>query len=267
MMKTRAADAYIFDVDGVLLDVTKSFPEVIRRCVAEGWETLCGGETDCAGYGGGLERVLKRHGAFNDDYDIAWLMLSMAAASGEKQLSRALPSPEFLEEELRSFRRPLNEWLRERYGNLVPRYDVRRRCAELYGTRGRGLHLLERPMLKKSWRELSKPCAIYSGRNGIEWELAKESLGWEDFPDELVILSDSGITKPSPEGLELLCARLGAAAPAFFGDTASDMQAWQNFGRGSFAAVGGLLPEAEFVCGNVEEGLAAYGEELSAVTD
>ena len=65
------ADALIFDIDGVLLDVTKSFPEVIRLCIVNGWEKFCGGAADCAGYGPEHEWVMKRHGSFNDDYDLA----------------------------------------------------------------------------------------------------------------------------------------------------------------------------------------------------
>ena len=258
-MKTMPqADSLIFDVDGVLLDVTKSFPEVIRSCVAEGWEELCGGVTDCRGYGKGHETVLKRHGAFNDDYDIAWLMLTLAAASGKKKLSEALPAPEQLAAALETFSAPLSGWLAQKYGTPVPRQKVRERCAELYGVKGRGLHLLEKPMLARSWKELPLPCAVYTGRNSLEWELAKESLGWEDFPEELVILSDSGITKPSPEGLRLLCERLGTKNPVFFGDTASDLQAQANFGKGWFAAVGELLPEAEYRYPEIESALAAW---------
>ena len=130
------ADALIFDIDGVLLDVTKSFPEVIRRCVADGWEKFCGGVTDCAGYGPEHEWVMKRHGSFNDDYDLAWTLLSMAAASGEKLLSRALPSPERLTEELADFRAPLAGWVLGKYGGLVPRSESRAMCAELYGNPG-----------------------------------------------------------------------------------------------------------------------------------
>ena len=196
------ADALIFDIDGVLLDVTKSFPEVIRRCVADGWEKFCGGVTDCAGYGPEHEWVMKRHGSFNDDYDLAWTLLSMTAASGEKLLSHALPSPERLTEELADFRAPLVEWVLGKYGGLVPRSESRAMCAELYGDPERGLYKLEKPALSRRWDELGLPVAIYSGRNAYEWELAKKSLGWEDFPDELIIHSDHGIEKPSPEGLE-----------------------------------------------------------------
>ena len=252
------ADALIFDIDGVLLDVTKSFPEVIRRCVADGWEKFCGGVTDCAGYGPEHEWVMKRHGSFNDDYDLAWTLLSMAAASGEKKLSRALPSPERLAGELADFRAPLHDWVRGKYGDRVPRGESRAMCAKLYGDPESGLYRLEKPMLNRRWDELGLPVAIYSGRNAYEWGLAKKSLGWEDFPDELIIHSDHGIEKPSPEGLEILCGRIGASSPVFFGDTASDMKAQAAFGRGRFAAVGRLLPEAEYRFDTTEEAVAAF---------
>ena len=252
------ADALIFDIDGVLLDVTKSFPEVIRLCIVNGWEKFCGGAADCAGYGPEHEWVMKRHGSFNDDYDLAWTLLSMAAASGEKLLSRALPSPERLTEELADFRAPLVEWVLGKYGGLVPRSESRAMCAELYGDPERGLYRLEKPALSRRWDKLGLPVAIYSGRNAYEWELAKKSLGWEDFPDELIIHSDHGIEKPSPEGLEILCGRIGASSPVFFGDTASDMKAQAAFGRGHFAAVGRLLPEAEYRFDTTEEAVAAF---------
>ncbi len=255
------ADALIFDIDGVLLDVTKSFPEVIRLGIVNGWEEFCGGESDCAGYGPGHEWVMKRHGSFNDDYDIAWTLLSMAAASGEKKLSRALPAPERLAEELQDFRAPLADWVRAKYGGLVRREESRAMCARLYGDEEKGLYRLEVPTLSRRWDELGLPVAIYSGRNAFEWELAKKSLGWEDFPDDRIIHYDHGIEKPSPEGLEILCGRLGASSPVFFGDTASDMKAQAAFGRGRFAAVGRLLPEAEYKFETTEEAVAAFAPE------
>ena len=249
--------AFIFDVDGVLLDVRRSFPEVIRQAVIQMWRAR-GGTVDSDGYGPEHEFVLKRHGAFNDDYDIAWTLLSMAAASGSLKLSEAFPDARRLAEEIHTMDGPLAQWVSNRYGCGVPRDKTRAFCAELYGSHGCGLHLLETPMLSRHYSKLGVPCAVYTGRNALEWELAKESLGWEDFPDELVIHSDSGIKKPSPEGLEILSGRLGAEDIVFFGDTASDLQAWQRFGRGHFAAIGNLLTDAEEHFDSTEEAAAFY---------
>jgi len=245
-------DALIFDIDGVLIDVRKSFPEVIRISVLRGWEKFCDGESDAPGYTPAHERVLKRHGAFNDDYDIVWLLLSIAAASGEKKLSRAFPAADALEDEIRTFSGDMEEWVKKRYGENVPRTEVRSACSALYTGE---MYKLEKPMLRCHWKKLPLAAAVYTGRDAIEWELAKKTLGWEDFLENLVIHSDSGIKKPSPDGLEILCRRLGAEKPAFFGDTASDMHAQRAFGRGYFVAIGDLLHEAAHIYETPEQAL------------
>lgn len=247
-------DALIFDVDGVLLDARNSFPEVIRLSVLEGWENYCGGISDSPGYTPEHARILKQHGAFNDDYDIVWVLLAMAAATGESALSKAFPSPERLTSELQTLDGELEAWTLSRYGERTPRYEIREMCMRRYFSE---MYMLESPMLRCHWRELPLPTAIYTGRNGEEWILGKKALGWEDFPDRLVVNSDSGIKKPSPEGLRLLCERLGVSKPVFFGDTRSDMLAAEAFGKGYFVAVGDLLPDARFIYETPERALEA----------
>ena len=247
-------DALIFDVDGMLLNVERSFPEVIRLGIQIGWESICGGKADSAGYTADHEKIFKRHGSFNDDYDIAWTMLSIAASSGRKDLSEALPSPAGLEEKLSAFSGNVISWISTVYGTPVARDAVRKICAELYfGTEEEpGLYKLETPMLRSHWEELRIPVGVYTGRNLAEWHLAKKALGWQDFPDDRIIHSDTGIYKPSPEGLELLSKRLGCSAPVFLGDTGSDMKAQAAFGRGYFVAIGNLLPEADYIYDETE---------------
>ncbi|NLD04450.1 MAG: HAD family hydrolase [Synergistaceae bacterium] len=242
-------DAFIFDVDGVLLNVERSFPEVIRQGIRNGWASVCGGLTDSIGYTFEHEKIFKRHGSFNDDYDIAWTMLSIAAYSGNKKLSEAIPTPKNLSDELLTFKGTVISWVDERFGTPVPRDQIRELCAGLYiGSNGdQGLHRLEVPMLRVHWSKLPLPVGVYTGRNLIEWELAKKALGWQDFPEENIIHSDTGIYKPSPRGLEILSERLGCKDPVFFGDTGSDMKAQAAFGKGYFVAIGALLPEADYV--------------------
>lgn len=247
-------DALIFDVDGVLLNVERSFPEVIRLAVEMAWGSICGGKTDSPGYTPGHEKIFKRHGSFNDDYDIAWTMLTLAASNGSKDLSDALPSPDRLSEELATFSGNVISWISSRYGTPVLRDPVRKLCAGLYfGTDEEpGLYSLEVPMLSLHWEDLPLPVGVYTGRNLPEWQLAKKALGWQDFPDDKIIHSDTGIHKPSPEGLELLSKRLGCTDPVFFGDTGSDMKAQAAFGKGRFVAIGKLFSEADYIYDHTE---------------
>ena len=60
MKEMPAPDLLIFDIDGVLLDVRRSFPEVIRGAVFEGWQRFCGGDSDCQVYDSAHERVMKK---------------------------------------------------------------------------------------------------------------------------------------------------------------------------------------------------------------
>lgn len=256
-MTNKKPDSLIFDVDGVLLNVEKSFPEVIRLCVLKGWEKFCGGIVDDKGYTAEHERIFKRHDGFNDDYDVAWTLLSLSAHQKSKKLSESFPSPQKLQEELKTFYGSVQEWVLSRYGNLVSRKKVREYCNDLYcGTKDRvGLHTLEIPMVNCHWSALPLPVAIYTGRNLSEFELAKKSLGWEDFSMELVIHADTGITKPSPKGLSVLCEKMDSVNPLFFGDTASDMKAQEAFGMGRFVAIGEHLLEAELIFNDTETAL------------
>lgn len=248
-----APDSLIFDIDGVLINVERSFPEMVRLSILHLWETLCKGISDGTAYTPAHDRVLKLDGAFNDDYDIIWTMLSMSLSTGEKKITDAFPTPEKLENELETLSGGLHKWVKERYTDSVPQDRIREYAASLYTG---GLYKDETLMVRRHWRDMPLPTAIYSGRNRVEWELAKESLGWQDFPDELVIHADSGILKPSPEGLEILSVRLKSERPAFFGDTASDSQAQEAFGRGYFVGVGKLMKDQKIYCDSPETVLA-----------
>ncbi len=60
-----------------------------------------------------------------------------------------------------------------------------------------------------------------------------------------MVTPESGITKPSPDGLAVLCEKSGTANPLFLGDAESDRQALRAFGKGTFAAVGDFLADEE----------------------
>jgi phosphoglycolate phosphatase-like HAD superfamily hydrolase len=240
-------DCLVFDVDGVLIESHESYQGVIRRIVEREWEKSGSGFTvDGRGYSPELNRVLKNHGAFNDDYDIAWTLLNIAAASGNKKLSEALPQPETLEHLISDCGNDCVAWLPLHYEDRYDRLRIRQLGRTLYaGTDDSpGEWMLDKPMLDIHWSRLPLPAYIYTGRDMKEWRLAQHVLRWDDFPDDRAVQVDMGIKKPSPEGLEYICRTFGHARPIFFGDTMSDLMSSEAFGKGWFAAIGDMIPEA-----------------------
>lgn len=202
-------------------------------------------------------KLVKRHPAFNDDYDIPWAFLSFLSWRQENGIPNN-PDPEAWAEALRPCP-PSPElaisWVTCSWGHRVPRDDVRIVCDRLYfgeayarirpettlSGLGQGFFREEQPMIHCSWRDLPLPCAIYTGRSRGELGLVLERLEWGDFPTERIVTMDDGIVKPSSQGLAVLSRRLGAAHPLYFGDAESDLAAYRAFGRGGFVAVGDVL--------------------------
>jgi phosphoglycolate phosphatase-like HAD superfamily hydrolase len=268
-------DLLVFDVDGVLIDTRFSYPSVIRAAIQWGWRRMLGRDTDCTGFSMRHFRISKRHPGFNDDYDIAWALLAVAAASsrlsGDERLSRAMPSPEEWGSLLETFPAAgIVEHTIARFGDPVGRDRFRRLCEEMYlgehfdsaerlTKAKRGLWHAEKPLLGCHWKDLVLPVAIYTGRFLPELGLALARLGWEDFPKDRVVTPETGISKPSGEGFARLCRATGTHTPIYFGDTESDRESLRRFGRGTFVAVGGLLPEELFRYDGVAEALQDLG--------
>ncbi|HOU32008.1 MAG TPA: HAD family hydrolase [Synergistaceae bacterium] len=250
-------DGLIFDIDGVLLDISDSyFPmmrEVLRR-LAEGVSApLRSGEEFSRDH----LRVAKKHPAFNDDYDIPWVFFSFR----EHALRRGDPADVRAWEEALSLCPPDPSealvWVQNQWAGRLSRDWVRILCDRLYfgdayrrvrpesdcTGLGPGFWSEERALIHRPWRSLPLPSAIYTGRSRGELDLVFEKLGWEDFPRGNTVTADDGILKPSPEGLILMAQRLGASFPLYFGDTESDLLAHRSFGRGVFVAVGSVLTE------------------------
>ena len=252
-------DLIVFDVDGVLVDASRSYPEVVSRALLWGWIRVLGGIPDSEGFSFRHFSATKTHPAFNDDYDIAWAALNCAASRRTPSLAAALPSPE----EWRSLLdgctgTDVVSWVRSAFGETVLREPLRRLCEEmyfgrdeyeamgetpLYTTRRTGLWEKETPLAKFSWRDLPIPAGIYTGRPIKELRLALKLLDWEDFPPDLIVTPESGMIKPSPDGLALLCNKTAASRPLFLGDAESDRQTSFSFGKGFFAPLGNFFPD------------------------
>ncbi|MEA3283815.1 MAG: HAD family hydrolase [Synergistota bacterium] len=271
------ADCIIFDVDGVLMNTDKSFPKVIKTAIPRIWEGLLGRKIDVNPFSQRHFETSKQFSLLNDDYDICWGLVSLAASKGKESLEESFPSPWEWEETMKKIESSgltLVAWMEENLDSTAPYDETRRCCEELYfgsdKTRellGRepknqddyGFWLEETPMMKRHWKKIPLPVGIYTGRSRKELSLALEAMGWKDLPRDMAICSDDGIKKPSPEGLDLLCRRLDKSWPLFFGDTASDRASLRALGRGDFMAIGNMLKDVEFRFSNVEDAIRALG--------
>lgn len=269
------ADCVVFDVDGVIMDTSKSFPNVISKAIPWIWEHFLSGSQESSPFTIRHFETAKQFPSLNDDYDLCWALTTLAASKGNESLAASFPSPWEWEEKLSEVGDlPIIPWFQENVSDLVPYSETRQVCEEIYFGQDKirelmhrepihvealGLWKQEVPLLSKSWKSLSFPVGIYTGRSRSELGLALEALGWEDFPPELAICSDDGIKKPSPEGLEQICRRLGTCWPIFFGDTASDRTSLMAFGRGDFVAIGNTLKNVEFRFKNIEDAIRALG--------
>ncbi|MDR2780028.1 MAG: HAD family hydrolase [Synergistaceae bacterium] len=250
-------DCLVFDVDGVLIESRESYQETIRKIVEREWD-MSGFTVDRRGYSPELNRVLKNHGAFNDDYDIAWTLLNIAAAGGREKLSEALPQPETLAHLIADCGNDCVDWLPRRCENRYDRLRIRQLGRAFYAGAddSPGEWTLDKPMLDIHWSLLPLPPYIYTGRDEKEWRLAQKTLQWDDFPDDRVVQVDMGIKKPSPEGLEYISRVFGHERPIFFGDTMSDFMSSEAFGRGWFAAVGDMIPKASLRFPDIQTALS-----------
>ena len=251
-------DCIVFDVDGVLVDSKTSYREVIRRIVEREWEKA-GRNADAAGYSPEMNDIMKNHGSFNDDYDIAWTLLNIAFDNESENLSEALPPPKKMREMLAPYKGECADWIPKLARVRFDIAAVRVWGQELYvGTDDEpGRWTSDRPMFTADWRRLPLPAYVYTGRDMKEWRLAQKTLSWQNFPDERVVQVDMGIKKPSSEGLEYFCRKFGHERPVYLGDTAGDKLSYDAFGRGWFVAIGDMIPDAGVRFPDVESALCA----------
>jgi len=268
-------DCLIFDVDNVLIETSLSFPWVIRTTIQYSWKNFLRAEVDGIPFTWEHFRAMKEYPYFNDDYDIAWILLNMAASKKHPSLANSFPSVDELHRALGNYHgEALEEWIDRVFGIAVSRKRVRKLCAELYYgedifmkitgkepafVKCKGFWQRERPLLKRHWSELHLPVGIYTGRFYEELQLAMKLLKWEDFPKRLTVTADSGVVKPSSEGLSRICSELGAESPLYFGDAESDRKSLENLGFGNFIAIGDVVKGSPLRFDNLQIALAELG--------
>jgi len=226
-------DAFIFDMDGVLLDTSGSFVAAAVEAV-----TYATGRNSFT-----LDKVslLKTIPGFNNDWYVAaagacWIdffpdtefedYLNRLNKLGGGLEALAELAPDFDAEYLER----LTRLTMEAYGGTTA-------CRKLYGFDPEniivpGYWLTESPLVTpEQIKPLLNKAGIVTGRAKAELELGFERLGWS-LPDPLVAWSDTpGLDKPNPTKLIRIVEKLGAAKPVYVGDTRDDLELVKNYRR------------------------------------
>ncbi len=224
-------DCVLFDMDGVLIDVSKSYIAAIGKTANDYLGNLEKQEKTGTGksigkrmVGGrglvegrrliGREEIdaIKALPGFNNDWDATFALVRQAMNKESVGLAKPLTS-------------------KDRKGRLYA--SLKGKFQEYYLN---GPIQAEKPLvdadflacLKKSGVKLG----IVTGRPRAEAEFAVGNNSWQAlFPDKnIVALEDCDEEKPSPKPVLLAIARLGAKNPIYIGDNVSDYEACRKAG-------------------------------------
>ncbi|MGB9588481.1 MAG: HAD family hydrolase [Armatimonadota bacterium] len=263
-------DSIIFDVDGVLIDVSQSI-ERVHSQTAEIYFRLAGW-TNTAGMVMPSDIAhFKLAGGFNSDWHLAYAWLLVYLFKSHKYSSKdgdalKCTSPtlsEFadslaekgggLESAVNAIRQSCNpaEWASiqeawdcqslQRVFVEVYSGDL---CPEIYGFKprivtGPGLIHMDRPILDRCLLSPKLKRGIATGRTAGETKIGLELMGWSDlFPSECIVTEDDGFQKPDPRVLRLCVERINAEIPIYVGDTPDDLLTVRRYNDeyGSFLA-------------------------------
>lgn len=210
----------VFDVDGVLIDVSESYDVATTRTVEAFVEEL------------GLNypvtpelvRTFRKKGRFGDDYHVSEGLVLAGLSQDPVEYIKDFPVGKGLDE------------IREEFGKSLDQTEVRKTFDDLYlgntgscgETDGDGLWTNETPIVeRKLIEDLSRHFSVgyVTGRNRKEARLAELILSFE--MDNLMTRDDAP-KKPNPESLKVL---VGEEPGVYVGDTENDRKLVNNFGR------------------------------------
>ncbi len=248
------ADLIVFDVDGVLVDVSASLPQVVASAVQR-YLAEAGFEAEGLALQAHDIADFKAAGGFNDDWDLAYAVvlfyLVRARAEGHRNvadLRRLKPTLADVSRQLSRTgggltgfqdvvlealtaaqrRAVTGELDRSRLEELLMELYAGDASPEVYGhvpegPRGEGLMQRERPLVTAMDLPPGARCGVYTGRTRGELRQSLRMLGLESlFDDNAIITRDSGVSKPDPAGLRQLAERFGPRVMLYVGDNVDD---------------------------------------------
>jgi HAD superfamily phosphatase len=260
-------DTFIFDIDGVVMDVTNSI-RVVGCDAVRVYLTRILGWPDAGPFVEPKEiELYKLADGFNDDWEIAGInaltYLVKAELTGSRDvavLRRTRPTIVDLAEAARESRggvpfvrqtvldlldseareRVLSQWDYDTIVQVFQEiYAGEDHCYAFYGYHPQHVHqpgriALDRPLVRRECipKSLTK-FGVYSGRTWEETKAALEMAGIADlFTRERVIVVDDGMLKPDPSGLATLVRRMDSVAAVFIGDMPDDREAVRGYRAG-----------------------------------
>ena len=239
-------DTIVFDVDGVLIDVSKSYTQAVKDTVRRYVKNTGSDAT--------LEQqmaALRRAGGFNNDWDLAYGLIALMCARGK------LSDPDQRPLEVEEIAAMTGGRGLEFVSTLVPPgtlpgyEEVRATGERLYWgsdtaeqpqrdgadheSEG-GLRMLEQPLVTFGFfdklRGLGvKKLGIFTGRDRRESRHALEILGYTRQSPFDVILTSEEFSKPDPAALFNLARVLETTRGIYVGDTGDDLRLVQEYSK------------------------------------
>jgi HAD superfamily phosphatase len=264
LRRVGEVDTIIFDVDGVLLDVSHSFRVCISKTVQHYLEQVLQWSGDGQYMFPHESELFKRAGGFNSDWTLteaaALLFLAKGVDTCDRRAATLRETSPTLEEYTAEIGKRGGgmdaglEVLRERIApdtmeralelwdrDLITRihceyYAGRSHCQRVYGFEPEyvdeetGQLVLEKVLIDTSLLPEGYHYGIVTGRNRGELGVALEVTGLEEaIHPERTMTHDEGFHKPDPGGLVALAESMKHGPAVFVGDTVDDLRTVLNY--------------------------------------
>jgi len=255
-------DAVIFDMDGVLIDISRSIRVVNCLAVPHYLRTVLGWPTPDDLLTSADIELFKNAGGFNDDLDLTYALVLFYIAKGRENPSAAPETLNVLQPNLNRFAARVKERgggvktaedimfeHLTRDDKLAVETDYRKHLIKqvflemfagehsprLYGFTptlytGPGYINYDVPLLDLARLPENKMLGIQTGRSLEEARFGLEMCGLLDrIPAAHIVTQSDGFKKPHPGGLTALAGRMGFTNAVYIGDTWDDLRTVQRF--------------------------------------
>ncbi len=262
-------DAVIFDMDGVLLDISGSIRVVNCLSVPYYLRTVLGWPAPDDLLTSDDIEMFKNAGGFNDDWDLTYALVLHYLWKGHEFPDASPETLNTLQPSLARYASRIRDrggWLRaaeeivfeklSKEDRLAVethyRKPVIRQCFQelyageyserLYGFaptlyHGRGYANDDRLLLDLAKLPEGKMIGVQTGRTLEEARIGLERCGLAHrIPETQVVTKSDGFQKPQPGGLAKLAERMGFTNALYIGDALDDLRTVKNFNQSHGAA-------------------------------